>query len=104
MSPDFAVTFADSAHALHCFRQQHHTALALRLLPMEIPTAEALRLPDIIIQQAEKPRGLVIVTDHLPAKFHTGGTDRPRQPYCGTPYIITLKTRSSMYNLRAFAQ
>ena len=32
------------------------------LPPMEIPTAEQLRLPDIIIQQAEKPRGLVIVT------------------------------------------
>ena len=39
-----------------CIRdRQHHTALALRLLPMEIPTAEQLRLPDIIIQQAEKP-------------------------------------------------
>lgn len=60
---DFAVTFADSVR-MRCnlFRQQHHTALALRLLPMEIPTAEQLRLPDIIIQQAEKPRGLVIVT------------------------------------------
>lgn len=38
---DFAVTFADSVR-MRCnlFRQQHHTALALRLLPMEIPTAE----------------------------------------------------------------
>ena len=60
---DFAGTFADSVR-MRCnlFRQQHHTALALHLLPMEIPTAEQLRLPDIIIQQAEKPRGLVIVT------------------------------------------
>lgn len=60
---DFAVTFAGSVR-MRCnlFHQQHHTALALRLLPMEIPTAEQLRLPPIIVQQAEKPRGLVIVT------------------------------------------
>ena len=60
---DFAVTFAGSVR-MRCnlFHQQHHTALALRLLPMQIPTAEQLRLPDIIVQQAEKPRGLVIVT------------------------------------------
>lgn len=60
---DFAVTFAGSVR-MRCnlFHQQHHTALALRLLPMEIPTAEQLRLPSIIVQQAEKPRGLVIVT------------------------------------------
>lgn len=60
---DFAVTFAGSVR-MRCnlFHQQHHTALALRLLPMAIPTAEQLRLPPIIVQQAEKPRGLVIVT------------------------------------------
>ena len=60
---DFAVTFAGSVR-MRCnlFHQQHHTALALRLLPMAIPTAEQLRLPSIIVQQAEKPRGLVIVT------------------------------------------
>ena len=60
---DFAVTFSGSVR-MRCnlFHQQHHTALALRLLPMAIPTAEQLRLPPIIVQQAEKPRGLVIVT------------------------------------------
>lgn len=86
---DFAVTFADSVR-MRCnlFRQQHHTALALRLLPMEIPTAEQLRLTDIIIQQAEKPRGLGYRdrSHRLRQKFHTGGTDRPRQPHRGTPY------------------
>ena len=51
---DFAVTFADSVR-MRCnlFRQQHHTALALRLLPMEIPTAEQLRLPDMFIVISE---------------------------------------------------
>ena len=60
---DFAVTFAGRTR-MRCniYRQQHHTALALRLLPMSIPTAEQLRLPPAIVRQAEKPRGLVIVT------------------------------------------
>lgn len=60
---DFAVTFASQIR-MRCniYRQQRHTAMALRLLPMTIPTAEELRLPQILVQQAEKPRGLVIVT------------------------------------------
>lgn len=60
---DFAVTFADRVR-MRCniYHQQQHTALALRLLPMSIPTAEQLRLPPAIVRQADKPRGLVIVT------------------------------------------
>lgn len=60
---DFAVTVAGSIR-MRCniFRQQGHTALALRLLPLRIPTAEELLLPQIIIEQAEKPRGLVLIT------------------------------------------
>ena len=60
---DFAVTFAEQIR-MRCniYRQQRHNAMALRLLPMTIPTAEELRLPQILVQQAEKPRGLVIVT------------------------------------------
>ena len=42
---DFAVTY-DGAIRMRCnaFRQQGHTALALRLLPMKVPTMEDLGL------------------------------------------------------------
>ena len=98
---DFAVTFADSVR-MRCnlFRQQHHTALALRLLPMEIPTAEQLRLPDIIMQQAEKPRGLVIVTG--PTGSGKSSTLAALIDHVNRT-AARLKTRSSMYT-RAFAQ
>ena len=60
---DFAVTF-DGSVRMRCniFRQQGHTAAALRLLPLELPTIESLGLPPIIVEQAEKPRGLILVT------------------------------------------
>lgn len=60
---DFAVTF-QGVIRMRCniYRQQGHTALALRLLPLTIPTAEELLLPRIVIEQAEKPRGLVLIT------------------------------------------
>lgn len=60
---DFAVTF-DGAIRMRCnaFYQQGHTALALRMLPLVIPTMESLGLGPIFIEQAEKPRGLVLLT------------------------------------------
>ena len=60
---DFAVTF-DGSIRMRCnaFYQQGNTALALRMLPLKIPTAEELELPPIIVEQSEKPRGLVLVT------------------------------------------
>ena len=60
---DFAVTY-DNTIRMRCnvFHQQHHTALALRLLPLRVPTAEELELPPVIIEQADKPRGLVLLT------------------------------------------
>lgn len=60
---DFAATI-QGAVRLRCniYHQSRHTAMALRLLPVNIPTAEQLGLPPVIIQQAEKPHGLVIVT------------------------------------------
>ena len=60
---DFAASFKDMIR-LRCnlFFQQNHIALALRLLPLRIPTAQELNLPKIVIEQAEKPRGLVLVT------------------------------------------
>ena len=60
---DIATTF-EELDRIRCniFLQQGSPALALRLLPTRIPSAEELRLPEIILQQADKPRGLVLVT------------------------------------------
>ena len=59
---DFAVTFSSTRMRCNIYQQQEHTAMALRLLPIVIPSAEQLGLPQVIIDQAEKPRGLVLVT------------------------------------------
>ena len=60
---DFAVTF-DGAIRMRCnaFYQQGHTALALRMLPMKVPSIQDLDLLPVIVEQAEKPRGLVLLT------------------------------------------
>lgn len=60
---DFAVTF-DGSIRMRCnaFYQQGNTALALRLLPLKVPTVEELELSPVIVEQAEKPRGLVLLT------------------------------------------
>ena len=60
---DFAVTY-DGSIRMRCnaFYQQHHVAIALRLLPLKVPTVEDLHLPPVIVRQAEKPRGLVLLT------------------------------------------
>lgn len=60
---DFAVTY-DGTIRMRCnaFRQQRNTALALRLLPLRVPTVEELELSPVIVEQADKPRGLVLLT------------------------------------------
>ena len=60
---DFAVTF-DGSIRMRCnaFYQQGHVALALRMLPLKIPTMQSLELGPIFVEQAEKPRGLVLLT------------------------------------------
>ena len=60
---DFAVTYEQSIRMrCNAFYQQGHLALALRLLPLKVPTAQELNLTPIMIEQAEKPRGLVLLT------------------------------------------
>lgn len=60
---DFAVSYRGIVR-MRCnvFHQQGKAALALRLLPLSVPTAEQLKLPEVIVAQADKPRGLVLVT------------------------------------------
>ena len=60
---DFAVTFEGTIRMrCNAFYQQGDTALALRLLPLKVPTVEDLDLPPVIVEQSEKPRGLVLLT------------------------------------------
>lgn len=60
---DFAVTY-DGTIRMRCnaFYQQGHAAIALRLLPLRVPTVQELALSPIIVEQADKPRGLVLLT------------------------------------------
>ena len=60
---DFAVTY-DGTIRMRCnaFYQQGHIALALRLLPLKVPTVKELELSPVIVEQADKPRGLVLLT------------------------------------------
>ena len=60
---DFAVTvFGTMRIRCNIYHQRGNTAIALRLLPMVIPSVEDLELPEILVRQAEKPRGLILVT------------------------------------------
>ena len=60
---DFAVSFEGEIRMrCNAFYQQGHTAMALRMLPMVIPTMKSLDLGPIFVEQAEKPRGLVLLT------------------------------------------
>lgn len=60
---DFSTTFHNSVR-MRCsvFRQQGRTATTLRLLPLCVPTVEELQVPRVLVEQAEKPRGLILVT------------------------------------------
>ena len=60
---DFAVTY-DGTIRMRCnaFYQQNHVAIALRLLPLKVPTVQDLQLAPVIVEQADKPRGLVLLT------------------------------------------
>ena len=60
---DFAVSF-EGAIRMRCnaFYQQNHVAIALRLLPLKVPTVQDLELAPVIVEQSEKPRGLVLLT------------------------------------------
>lgn len=60
---DFAVTY-DNSIRMRCnvFHQQGHTAIAIRLLPIDIPTIEMLGIPDILVAQADKKHGLILAT------------------------------------------
>ena len=60
---DFALEISDgSRQRVNIFRQQHQVAATIRLLNTEIPTLEQLRMPTLLYQMAQQPRGLILVT------------------------------------------
>lgn len=60
---DFAYSF-ESISRLRCnvFHERGNLALALRLLPVHMPTIEQIKVPEAIVKSACKKRGLVLVT------------------------------------------
>ena len=60
---DFAFTWRDIARfRANAFRQLDRPALALRLIPTEIPTPEQLGLPPVTAGLLTRPHGLVLMT------------------------------------------
>ena len=60
---DFALTTSDgNRQRVNVFRQQGRLAATIRLLNSDIPTLEQLKLPAVLRELAEKPRGLILVT------------------------------------------
>lgn len=60
---DFAIETGDGhRQRVNVFRQQGKVAATIRLLNAHIPTMEELKLPKVLRELAEKPRGLVLVT------------------------------------------
>lgn len=60
---DFAFSWADTARfRVNAFHQLDRPALALRLIPSQIPTPEQLGLPPVVSSILHKPHGLVLVT------------------------------------------
>lgn len=60
---DFAVETPDFCRQrVNVFRESKKTAATIRLLNNEIPTLEQLRMPEVLKNMADQPRGLILVT------------------------------------------
>lgn len=61
---DFAYTTADGAarFRVNAFRDKGALAAAMRIIPTQIPNPEDLGLPEVIMDLANRPRGLMLVT------------------------------------------
>ncbi len=61
---DFAYTTADAAarFRVNAFRDKGALAAAMRIIPTKIPNPEDLGLPSVIMELANRPRGLMLVT------------------------------------------
>jgi len=60
---DFAYSAQNIARfRVNAYRDRSHVAAALRVIPTDIPTPEQLHLPAVMMELAERPRGLMLVT------------------------------------------
>jgi twitching motility protein PilT len=61
---DFAYTLSDgtSRFRVNAFRDKGNLAAAMRIIPTKIPRPEDLGLPEVIMELANRPRGLMLVT------------------------------------------
>jgi len=61
---DFAYTMADGSarFRVNVFRDKGKLAAAMRVIPTKIPNPEDLGLPPVILELANRPRGLMLVT------------------------------------------
>ncbi len=60
---DFAYTVQHVARfRVNAFRDRTFVAAAMRVIPSEIPSAEDINLPPVIMDLANRPRGLMLVT------------------------------------------
>ncbi len=61
---DFAYTTADGAarFRVNAYRDKGNLAAAMRIIPTKIPNPEDLGLPPVILELANRPRGLMLVT------------------------------------------
>ncbi len=60
---DFAYTAENVARfRVNAFRDKGNVASAMRVIPSKIPSAEDLNLPPVILDMANRPRGLMLVT------------------------------------------
>jgi len=60
---DFAISLADDSarFRVNVFYQRRSIGIVLRLIPSEIPTAQALNLPDVLLEQIMEKRGLLLM-------------------------------------------
>ena len=60
---DFAYAIPGVARfRVNCFFQRGSVSAAFRLVPQEIPSLDSLKVPQVLRELAEKPRGFVLVT------------------------------------------
>lgn len=60
---DFSFSWRDHARIRgNAFTQRGHTAIALRMIPREIPTVDALDVPPVVRELALRHQGLILMT------------------------------------------